>query len=323
MGFIQSVSVLQIVKLRQTTKGERGTPPPCLHKKMKSMTGFGRDTADFKDFSITIDVSSVNKKGVEISVSLPREWIALERTINAEAKKMFSRGKFVVAISAEFKNERGVIAPAEQIEASLAALREACEKAGAEFKPNAATILEINRQISAAGGGATNTDDVWKLICPTFLAACENLEKMRETEGVALRADFTARLKTVSALVDAAEKTAKANPQRHKDGLLQRLAQLDLDLDSNDERLLKEVCLFADKCDVSEELTRLKSHISQFLQTMREPVAVGRKLDFICQEMGREINTTASKANNLELTKIAIELKNEMERIREQVQNVE
>ena len=104
---------------------------------------------------------------------------------------------------------------------------------------------------------------------------------------------------------------------------MQRLANSGLELDPDDERVLKEICLFADKCDICEEITRLKSHVSQFLSTMEENDAVGRKMDFICQEMGREINTIASKANSLELTKIAIDLKNELERIREQTQNVE
>ena len=115
---------------------------------------------------------------------------------------------------------------------------------------------------------------------------------------------------------------AQALIEKYKEQLLQRLATSGLELDINDERILKEVCLFADRCDICEEITRLKSHIKQFLATMEETDAVGRKMDFICQEMGREINTTASKANSLELTKLAIELKNELERIREQTQNI-
>ena len=105
--------------------------------------------------------------------------------------------------------------------------------------------------------------------------------------------------------------------------LLQRLATSGLELDISDERVLKEVCIFADKCDICEEITRLKSHISQFLSAMGERDAVGRKMDFICQEMGREINTIASKAANIDITKLAIALKNELERIREQIQNIE
>lgn len=117
-------------------------------------------------------------------------------------------------------------------------------------------------------------------------------------------------------MVAEVEKNSKDTVCKYRDAMLQRLANSGLQLDVNDERVLKEISLFADKCDISEEITRLKSHISQFLSTMDENDAVGRKMDFICQEMGREINTIASKANNLELTKLAIELKNELERVR-------
>ncbi len=289
------------------------------------MTGFGRESADFKDFSIAIDVSSVNKKGLEVCVWLPREWAPMERVINAEFKKFFARGKFNVAINVEFKkSDADIFADTEVISNSLKKLREICETNNANFNPDNATILEINNLLlEKSQSGKIDWQDAWELIEPILKKACSNLDQMRKIEGESLKADLVARIEKIEDFVATAQEFAKSSPEKYKENLLQKLATLGLNIDSNDERLLKEVCIFADRCDVSEEITRLKSHCAQFLQILDLDEAVGRKLDFLCQEMGREINTTASKANNLELTRITLELKNEMERIREQVQNLE
>ncbi len=289
------------------------------------MTGFGRASADFKDFSISIDVSSVNKKGLEICVWLPRDWSPMERVINAEVKKLFARGKFNIAIVAEFKmHETDIFASDEAITSSLKTLENLCAKNGANFSPNNDTILELNKLLlEKSQTGKIDWQEAWELIEPVLKKACENLDAMREIEGNALKADLIARIEKIENFVADAQDVAKTSPEKYKEALLQKLSALGLDIDTNDERVLKEVCIFADRCDVAEEITRLKSHCAQFLQILETNDAVGRKLDFLCQEMGREINTTASKANNIELTKIALELKNEMERIREQIQNLE
>ncbi len=289
------------------------------------MTGFGRQTADFKDFSISIDVSSVNKKGLEICVWLPRDWSPMERIINAEVKKIFSRGKFNIAIVAEFKTrETDIFASDEAIVTSLKALENLCVKNGANFSPDNSTILELNKLLlEKSQSSKIDWQEAWELIEPVLKNACQNLDAMREIEGNALKTDLTERIEKIESLVSNAQNVAKNSPEKYKEALLQKLSALGLNLDTDDERVLKEVCIFADRCDVTEEITRLKSHCAQFLQILETNDAVGRKLDFLCQEMGREINTTASKANNLELTKITLELKNEMERIREQVQNLE
>lgn len=292
---------------------------------MKSMTGFGRSCADFKDFSITIDIASVNKKGLETSVSLPRDWSPMERTINAEIKKIFARGKFNIAISVEFKtSEADIFADEQTITKALNNLKSICEKNNIVFKPETASILEINKLIlDKSQTSRIDWQEAWELICPVLAQACKNLNDMRSIEGDSLKIDLIARIEKIQHLVDCAQESAKSSPVKYKELLTQRLSALGLDINIEDERVLKEVCIFADRCDVSEEITRLKSHTAQFLEILESDDAVGRKLDFLCQEMGREINTTASKANNLELTKITLELKNEMERIREQVQNLE
>ena len=292
---------------------------------MKSMTGYGRATADYNDYSISVDVSSVNKKGLEIYVSILRDWLPMERLINSELKKLFARGKFNISVSVEFKREaEDLFASEESIAGAMNALKKLCLNNGVVYTPETSTILEVNKMIcESSSQSKIDWQCAWEFVQPVIISACENLDKMREVEGEQLKIDLQQRIQTIQILVDKADSIAKTTPQSYKETLLQRIANLGLEIDCNDERLLKEVCIFADKCDVSEEITRLGSHTKQFLQILNSTEAVGRKLDFLCQEIGREINTTASKANNIELTKITLYLKNELERVREQVQNLE
>ena len=292
---------------------------------MKSMTGFGRASADFKDFTLTIDVSSVNKKGLEICVSLPRDWVPLEHAINTEIKKIFARGKFSVFAAVDKKlSGAEILAPRASIAAALESLKDLCKNSGAQFAPTEATILALNSLLLDAQPKETaDLQQLWGQIAPVLRQACANLDAMRQTEGDELKADLQKRLETIAQYVSQAEAEAKNSPANYKETLLQKISALGLELNADDERVLREVCLFADKCDVAEEITRLKSHIKQFSALLDSDEPAGRKLDFLCQEMGREINTTASKANNLALTKITLDLKNELERIREQIQNLE
>lgn len=290
---------------------------------MKSMTGFGRAIKQCADFDITIDITSVNKKGFELSVSLPREWMPMERLVSQALKKTVARGKISFAARIEKKGGKAALSfddPA--VLDTLDGLKRACGKIGAQFSPTPELLLKI-AELSSENSSAADWEETWGEIEPAVLEAVEKLDEMRRTEGAALKLDLTARLQTISSIVAGVEELSHGTAQKYKELLLQRLAAMNLELDPNDERVLKEICIFADKCDICEEITRLKSHIAQFLSTLNENDAVGRKMDFICQEMGREINTIASKANSLELTKSAIELKNELERIREQTQNVE
>ncbi len=146
---------------------------------------------------------------------------------------------------------------------------------------------------------------------------------MRAREGEALLVDFLARLEILRRHVDAIAARAPAVPAAYREQLLQRLRQAELALDVNDERVLKEIALFADRCDVTEELTRLRSHFEQFTALVRSEAEIGRKSEFILQEIGREVNTIGSKANDLTISRAVIELKNELERVREQIANVE
>lgn len=289
---------------------------------MKSMTGFGRAAAECESFSVVAEVSSVNKKGFEISVGLPRDWQPLERLIAAKAREFYTRGKVGVSVRADFKGASRLLPDAPALESAAAALKAACESVGARFEPSADTVLKLC-ELSVSAAQNSDWESAWETVSVALSEALEKSSQMREAEGENLKRDLAERLNLILELALSAERESRNTAAKYRDRLLARLKDLGLELDLDDERLLKELCIFADKCDVSEETTRLKSHIAQFLSALEERDAVGRKMDFICQEMGREINTMASKANNLELTKIAISLKNELERVREQIQNIE
>ncbi len=289
---------------------------------MKSMTGFGRGCCSAEEFDITVDASSVNRRSLEVSVGLPREWQGLERRISELSKEFFSRGKVQISCAVRMKGDSAGV-DFESLKSAFSALKKNAEMLGVEFKPDLNTLIELGKTIGTSFRNADNLDALWDCIKPAFETAFKELSNMRQREGAALKEDLKERISVLLGFADRLKELSASRPASYKEMLLSKLAKLGLNLDLNDERVLKEVCLFADKCDVAEELTRIKSHLGQFLSALDEPSAVGRKLDFICQELGREINTASNKAVDYEFSKIAVDFKNELERIREQVQNIE
>ena len=167
----------------------------------------------------------------------------------------------------------------------------------------------------------------WKesesIIKNAFDEAMTQWQSMRDTEGKALKDDFNQRIITLTDLIDSVESLSASASKDFSQKLIDRLNSMNLEVDLEDDRVLKEIALFADRSDITEELTRLKSHVSQFKQFTESPDSIGRKMDFLCIEMFREMNTISSKTQQIEVTKNIIEGKNELERIREQVQNIE
>jgi len=272
---------------------------------------------------IAVELASVNRKGLEINLSAPREWQAAEREAERRIREHLQRGKVQGSI------QLGTAGAAEALEwddaalgAALGQLRSAAERHGLPFEPGADFLLRL---VTAIGGQREMPagDAVWPLIEPALAAALDGLVAMREAEGEALAADLRTRIESLRSLAAAITAASTNTVANQREALHQRLRNAGLDLDPDDDRVLREIALFADRCDISEELTRLDSHLTQFLDLTASSEAVGRRLDFLCQEINREINTIGAKANNLEVTRSALEAKNELERIREQVQNVE
>jgi uncharacterized protein (TIGR00255 family) len=290
---------------------------------MKSMTGYGRATAAIEGFSLTIQVSSVNRKSLDLTIGLPDEWESLEPAIGELVRKFAARGK--VHVDIEVTGDKAAMETAWDEEAAAKALERLqvfAGRQGVEFKPSADLLWQIvNAQRRATDFPAAETAQ--PVVSRTLENALREFAAMRAREGEALLVDFIRRGETLHRHVEAVAGRAPQVPAGYREQLMKRLREAGLELDLNDERVLREVALFADRCDVSEEITRLRSHFEQFTGLLKSEGEIGRKAEFLLQEIGREVNTIGSKANDLTIARAVIELKNELERVREQMANVE
>ena len=290
---------------------------------MKSMTGYGSATTALGPRTLTIQVSSVNRKTLDLTVSLPDEWESLEPAIGTTVRHFAIRGKVHVNIeltgrtgAAEFAWDDDAIAEMLDRLADLAAKR------GLAFTPTPELLWQVaNAQRTQAE--LPDADSARSVVLETLDAALRSFAAMRAKEGEALLVDFLARTETLRRHAEVVAARAPQVAPAYREQLMKRLREAGLELDLDDERVLKEVALFADRCDLSEEITRFRSHLEQFVTLLKSNGEIGRKADFILQEIGREVNTTGAKANDLTIAKHIIELKNELERIREQIANVE
>jgi uncharacterized protein (TIGR00255 family) len=290
---------------------------------MKSMTGYGRATAPLGTHTLTVQVSSVNRKTLDLTVKIPREWDRLETLVGELVRQNAARGKVHVEI--ELTGAPGVSEIDWDEEAAAGLFKRLAQFAasrGVVFAPTPELLLTLlNSQRKGSSLPAVETAE--PVVAKALAQALNEFAAMRAKEGASLLTDFLQRLDLLSRLVDTVAVRAPQVPVASREALLKRLREAGLDLDVNDERVLKEVALFADRCDITEELTRLRSHFNQFTALLKSNGEIGRKSEFILQEIGREIHTIGSKANDLEISKNVIELKNELERIREQIANVE
>ena len=291
---------------------------------MHSMTGFGRASAATDTWHSTVEISAVNRKQAEVVVQAPRELSELEGRIRKTVLATVSRGRIQVSINLE--RAQGTAATI-QLDAALArafhdAFIELGKTVGHPLLPTASDYLR-QPGIIMLGSGEIDSEQAWLAIEPALKDALAALASMRETEGGHLKEDFLARIDTLVSFAAKIAADAPGRPIRQRELLARRLREAGLDLDPADERVAKELALFADRCDVSEELTRLDSHFAKFREYLGAAEAPGRALDFLCQEMFREFNTIGSKANDAGIAQAIVEAKTELEKIREQVQNVE
>jgi uncharacterized protein (TIGR00255 family) len=291
---------------------------------MNSMTGFGRGDAAADGTTWSVEISSVNRKQLEVAASLPRELADLEPQVRSEVSARCSRGRVNVVIRSDARSTGNAALKLDEtlVQQYLTEAR------------RLATVLGVEPQISLAdamrwpGVLATETvsldaEAAWPLIQRALQAALIPFLASRATEGAALKTDIESRLATVTALLADISTRAPEIPAQHRKALLQRLEDAGLSIDLKDDRLIKEIALFADRCDISEELTRARSHLAQFAKQLAATEALGRNMDFLAQELFREFNTMGAKANNAELTHLIVQAKTEIEKVREQVQNVE
>lgn len=291
---------------------------------MNSMTGFGAAAAPLKGASLRVEISSVNRKQAEIVVLLPRAWAELEGRVRESVAAHISRGRISVAISLQTPaaGARPLTLHHAGLQQLLARLEEVNRLTGHSVPPTLDSLLRLGILAEETEADMA-ADEVWQRLQPVLAEALSAFLQMRANEGARLREDLLTR---VALLREYRAKIAHIAPTvvaQHRVALMKRLEEAGLPLELTDERLIKEIALFADRCDVSEELTRLSSHLIQFEQLCNSGEPVGRTLDFLCQEIFRELNTTGSKANCADLAQSVVAAKTELEKIREQVQNVE
>jgi uncharacterized protein (TIGR00255 family) len=290
---------------------------------MKSMTGYGRATAAIEGFSLTIQVSSVNRKTLDLTVALPEAWESLEPAIGELVRKFAARGK--VHVDIELTGDKSSAQAAWDESAAneaLSRLAAFAKKRKVPFKPTAELLWQVANS-QKRGTELPPIEAAQSIVTKTLAQALREFAAMRAKEGEALMVDFIKRAALLHRHVEAIAARAPQVPKNYREQLLKRLRDAGLEIDLNDERVLREIALFADRCDVTEEITRLRSHFEQFTALLKSDGEIGRKSEFLLQEIGREVNTIGSKANDLTIARAVIELKNELERVREQIANVE
>lgn len=291
-----------------------------------SMTGFGRGESQGLGIKVSVELSTVNRKQFDCNISMPRDLMGFEAKLHALIHTRIVRGcvKGLVSIAAVGDNEQSALLDLQRIRTQVAALKAAAVQLGLEDDVRASTLLRFP-ELFKSGLSESDPDAIWALIERAALAALEMLCAMREREGVALEQDLRQRFAELKKISVAIAPRAAEVPKNYQTILSRRLAELmgSGEATVDPALLAREVAVFADRCDVSEELTRLASHFEQVDEVLRDGQASGRRLDFLCQEMFREINTTGSKANDAEITRRVIAFKAGLEAAREQVQNIE
>jgi uncharacterized protein (TIGR00255 family) len=291
---------------------------------IKSMTGYGNAAGVSGKLEISIELRSVNNRFLDCSIRIPRVYTAVEDGMKAMVQKYISRGKVDVYVTIDAtKSDDVTISVNEPLsEAYVAAIRQLSEKYGIEDDLTAGALARFP-DILKIEKAEEDTEALEKDICGILEEALRGFDEMRTREGGKLFNDISAHADEIERLTNLAEERSTVTVPEYREKLYQRMTEVLQSADVDENRILLEAALFADKVAVNEEVVRLRSHVSQLRHLISGAEPVGRKLDFIVQEMNREANTIGSKGNDGDMAKIVIDLKAEIEKIREQVQNVE
>lgn len=290
---------------------------------IKSMTGYGKSTVSQNLREYQVEIKSINHRYSDISIKMPRKICYLEDEVKKEILKHINRGKVDVFISFYDSSKEGndVKINTEIAKLYINQLRNLAQE---ENLNSNIEVTDIARFPDVLEIKQNSEDETIKTeLLEAVNQATNELVKMRETEGTKIKSDFLNRLNGIESKVNEISKLSTGLIDNYVVKLEDRIKEL-LKTDTVDQtRLAQEVVLYADKCSVEEEITRLNSHIAQFRKLLETNEPIGKKLDFLVQEMNRETNTIGSKANNLEITNLVVDVKTEIENIREQIQNVE
>lgn len=292
---------------------------------LRSMTGFGQSGRTSAGYRMQVDVKSVNHRYAEITVRMPREWLVLEDAVKKRIQKEVRRGRVDVFVTVEREGESGknVELDWDLAQGYLEAARLAKERFGFQDEPSLRELLQIPDIVRIRESRAENKEQAEEELLACVDAAVAELAAMRSAEGAHLRMDLDKRLDAMRELHKRASAIAPLAVVEFCGKLKARLKELLDQVPLDENRVAMEAAVFADRSNIDEELTRLGSHFSQFGGLLQSSEPAGRKLDFLIQEMNREVNTIGSKANMPELSALVVDMKAELEKIREQVQNIE
>lgn len=292
---------------------------------LKSMTGCGRGSLFADGIKIEVEISSVNRKQLDVSINLPRALSVLESRVYQEVHSALTRGRVSVEVLLH-RSTRNLVQSIRideaLAEAYVKTLRKTAKKLNLRDDLGGSLLLTLP-DVLKYEHLEEETETLWPLIQKALQRALKNLMEMRVREGKELQRDLQARIGQLSQSLDYITARAPEVAKKYRETLLERLEKAGVASQADDEKVLRELAFFADRSDFTEEVTRLKSHFKQAAVLMKGNGTSGRSLDFLVQEMLREINTLGSKANDAEVSKQVVFFKTELERIREQVQNIE
>jgi uncharacterized protein (TIGR00255 family) len=292
---------------------------------MRSMTGFGRGAVTEQNFAITVELKTVNNRFLDIGLRLSGELQALEATIKRMIGNRLSRGRVDVGVQYDRSEEIAYELNRPMIAGYLAAMKKMQEEFSLAGEPDINVIARLPNVVVSKKDDLS--DEFVLGVEKAVDLALNDLEKMRENEGLTLKNELVFRLSEIEKRVPAIESEAGNIAEEYRQKLTKRigemLAKSDSQIEIDQGRLAQEVAYLSDRSDISEEIARLNSHVDQFRGIMSEEKEVGKRLDFLTQELNREANTIASKTNNMTVKENALAIKSEIEKIREQIQNVE
>ncbi len=292
---------------------------------MKSMTGFGHGQAAGENFSVGVEIKTVNNRFLDVNLRLANEFQTLEAHLKRLITQRLSRGRIDVFVNVEQTGDIVYELNRPLISGYLSALREMQNDFSLAGEPDLNVIARLPNVLQ------TKKDDIGEILSKSIEQACadalDELEQMREAEGKILQNELKTRLSEIENQLPRIEAESENVAEEYRQRLNKRIENLlkktDSEIEIDQARLAQEVAYLADKSDISEEISRLKSHLEQYRRIINQEMEVGKKLDFLTQELNREANTIASKTNNLTVKEAALFMKAEIEKIREQIQNVE
>jgi len=291
---------------------------------INSMTGFGRGTSETEEMGYTIEIKSVNHRYLDLNIKLPKSLISLEGRIRKEIQSKLNRGKidlFLTQNVYQIKNEKAIFN--KEVADSFYTCLQSIKERYTITDDISVSLISKFPEVITVEQKEEDLETIWNMINTALSGAIDKLKYMRVIEGEKLKEDMLLKLTQIEGMVLKVEAKAPMVPLIYKEKLQNRIKELIADNQIDENRLYTEVTMFSDRSCIDEEIVRLKSHISQLKSTLDMNEPVGRKLDFIVQELNRETNTIGSKANDLEITKYVMEMKNDIEKIREQIQNIE